>query len=274
VRASGEEKKGSGVRDRGTGKGKMTFLSRKTSIRLALLAAWMLLLAPTACGKPAETPPPWKVVEASTLRAMMADDRELPVYNTMSEIECLDHRIPGSQCLACEEIENDPVAVLPADKNRVIVFYCESAGCYRSCRAAGAAVNAGYTQVHVLDKGMPAWKQSGYSMETVERIPRGSIPAVRASALSQMIAERKDLLLVDLRSERSYKAGHIEGAVNFPLYRLSRNYAEIPMDRTLVLVDDRGFRTLLAGSYLEMKGYRVMRLFRGMQAWQEMPAAK
>ena len=71
-----------------------------------------------------------------------------------------------------------------------------------------------------------------------------------------------------------YKEGHIEGAVNIPLYRFSSSYAEIPLDRTVVLVDDRGFRTFLAGSYLEMKGYRVMRLFGGMQGWQEMKAKK
>ena len=251
----------------------MAALSRKNLLRLVAPAAMIVIAVLAACGKPAEAPPPWKIVDAPTLRAMMADNKDLPVFNTMSEIECLDHRIPGSQCLACEEIEKD-VAVLPADKNRVIVFYCESAGCYRSCRGAGAAVKAGYTQVHVLDRGMPAWKQAGYSMETVERIPRGSIPSVRASALRQMIAEQKDLLLVDLRSEQSYREGHIEGAVNHPLYRLGRNYAAIPLDRTLVLIDDRGFRTFLAGSYLEMKGYRVMRLFGGMQAWQEMTAAK
>lgn len=245
----------------------------RSRARRILPVVLVLLVSLAACGKPAEAPPTWKIVDAPTLRAMMADDRELPVYNTMSEIECLDHRIPGTKCLACEEIEKD-ITLLPTDKNRVMVFYCESAGCYRSCRAAGAAVKAGYKQVHVLDRGMPAWKQAGYSMETVERIPRGSIPSVRASALKQMIAERKDLLLVDLRSEQSYKEGHIEGAANFPLYRLSRNYSEIPLDRTLVLVDDRGFRTFLAGSYLEMKGYRVMRLFGGMQAWQELSAAK
>ncbi len=233
----------------------------------------VLFVALAACGKPAEAPPPWKLIDASTLRAMMASDKELLVFNTMSEIECLDHRIPGTKCLACEEIEND-VTLLPADKDRVIVFYCESAGCYRSCRGAGAAVKAGYKQVHVLDRGMPAWKQSGYAMESIERIPRGSIQSVRASALKQMIAERKDLLLVDLRSEQSYREGHIEGAVNFPLYRLSRSYAKIPLDRILVLIDDQGFRTFLAGSYLEMKGYQVLRLFGGMQAWQEMQAKK
>jgi rhodanese-related sulfurtransferase len=237
------------------------------------LTACILFVALAACGKPAEAPPPWKVIDASTLRAMMASDKGLLVFNTMSEIECLDHRIPGTRCVACEDVENNP-SVLPPDKERVIAFYCESAGCYRSCRAAEAAVKAGYRQVHVLEGGMPAWKQAGYSMESIERIPRGSIQSVRASALKQMIAERKDILLVDVRSEQSYKEGHIEGAVNFPLYRLSRNYAELPLDRTLVLIDDRGFRTFLAGSYLEMKGYRVLRLFGGMQAWQEMQAAK
>jgi rhodanese-related sulfurtransferase len=58
------------------------------------------------------------------------------------------------------------------------------------------------------------------------------------------------------------------------MHRLSSSYAEIPLDRTLVLIDDRGFRTFLAGSYLEMKGYRVMRLFGGMEAWQEMQEKK
>jgi phage shock protein E len=236
-------------------------------------AAMILILALAACGKPAEAPPPWKVVDASTLRAMMASDKELAVFNTMSEIECLDHRIPRTKCLSCEEIENS-ASVLPADKNRAVVLYCESEGCYRSCRAADAAIHYGYKEVYVMEGGMPAWKQSGYSLESVERIPRMPVVSVRAQELKKMLTERKDLLLLDVRSEKSFKAGHIDGAVNIPLYQITQRYDEIPLNRTVVLIDDRGFRTFLAGSYLERKGLKVMRLFAGMRGWQEMLAKK
>ena len=236
-------------------------------------ATLMLLVAVAACSKPQEAPPPWKVIDASTLRAMMTSDKELPVFNTMSELECLDHRIPGTRCLPCEEVENNP-SVLPADKNRDMVFYCESAQCYRSCRAAEAAVKAGYRQVYVLDGGMPAWKEAGYALETIERVPRMPVVSVRAAELRNMLAERRDILLVDIRSEQSYKEVHIDGAVNIPLYQITRRYDEIPLDCTVVLVDDRGFRTFLAGSYLERKGFKVMRLFAGMRGWQEMLTGK
>jgi rhodanese-related sulfurtransferase len=235
--------------------------------------ALMLILALAACSKPQEAPPPWKVIDAPTLRAMMASDKELTVYNTMSEIECLDHRIPGTKCLSCEEIENS-ASVLPADKNRAVVLYCESEGCYRSCRAADAAIRYGFKQVYLLAGGIPAWKQAGYPMESVERIPRQPVVSVKAPELKEMLGERKDILLVDIRSERSFKEGHIDGAVNIPLYRITRRYDEIPLDRTVVLIDDRGFRTFLAGSYLERKGLKVMRLFAGMRGWQEMIANK
>ncbi len=234
--------------------------------------ALMLILALAACAKPQEPLPPWKTVDAATLKSMMASGK-VSVFNTMSEIECLDHRIPGTKCLSCEEIENSP-AGLPADKDQALVLYCESEGCYRSCRAADAAIRYGYKNVYVLAGGVSAWKQAGYPMESVERIPRSPVVSVKAPDLKEMLATRKDILLVDIRSEKSFKEGHIEGAVNIPLYQITRRYDEIPLDRTVVLIDDRGFRTFLAGSYLDRKGFRVMRLFAGMQGWAQMLGKK
>jgi rhodanese-related sulfurtransferase len=243
-------------------------------MRWALCTAGLILIAALgACSKQQAPPAPWKAIDAQTLRSMMAPGKDITVIDTMSEIECLDHRIPGTKCISCEEIENSASA-LPADKERALVFYCESEGCYRSCRAADAATRYGYKEVYLLAGGIPAWKQAGYPMESIDRIPRMSIVSVKAPELAGMLTDRKDLLLIDIRSEKSFREGHIDGAINIPLYQLSRRYDEIPLDRAVVLIDDRGFRTFLAGSYLERKGLKVMRLFAGMRGWQEMIARK
>jgi rhodanese-related sulfurtransferase len=243
-------------------------------MRWALCAAGLILIAALgACSKQQAPPAPWKTIDAQTLRSMMDPGKDIAVVDTMSEIECLDHRIPGTTCISCEQIE-DNASALPADKGRALVFYCDSEDCYQSRRAADAAIRYGYRDVYLLAGGMPAWKQSGYPVESADRIPRMPIVSVKAPELTKMLAERKDLLLIDIRSEKSFREGHIDGAINIPLYQLSRRYDEIPLDRTVVLIDDRGFRTFLAGSYLERKGLKVMRLFAGMRGWQEMIAGK
>jgi rhodanese-related sulfurtransferase len=57
--------------------------------------------------------------------------------------------------------------------------------------------------------------------------------------------------------------------VNLPLNALPERYQELPLDRVILLVDEDGTTTLLAGSYLKRKGFKnPVRLFGGMEAWR------
>jgi len=103
-----------------------------------------------------------------------------------------------------------------------------------------------------------------------ERIPRKAIQSVKPPVLRQWMMEKRDLYLLDIRPEKVFKQGHIEGAVNIPMYQLHRRYEELPLNHLLILVDNRGFRTLLAASYLSRKGYNAQRLFGGMAKWEAM----
>jgi rhodanese-related sulfurtransferase len=54
---------------------------------------------------------------------------------------------------------------LPADKAKVMVFYCNGSPCWRGYKAADAAIKAGYKHVNWFRDGMPAWEAKSYPTE-------------------------------------------------------------------------------------------------------------
>lgn len=54
---------------------------------------------------------------------------------------------------------------LPADKKAKIVFYCNAGACWKSYKAATAAIKAGYKQVYWFRGGLPEWKEKGYPVD-------------------------------------------------------------------------------------------------------------
>lgn len=54
---------------------------------------------------------------------------------------------------------------LSADKGAAIITYCNGPTCWKSFKAAVVAARAGYTNVHWLRDGLPAWKGKGLPVE-------------------------------------------------------------------------------------------------------------
>jgi rhodanese-related sulfurtransferase len=234
--------------------------------------SWIaVLLLPFLCAVTEAAESGWQKIPPQDLARMVAEGGKPFLINTMGEIECLDHSIAGSLCIPAEEFEKR-ISELPPRKDRMLVLYCESDAAQKSCEAADLAIRNGYTAVRVLDGGMQAWKGAGYATVAVERIPRRAISSLKPPVLRKRLAEKKNILLVDIRSEGAFQSGHIGGAVNLPMYQLHRRYRELPINRPLILVDNRGFRSPLAASYLAAKGYAVERLFGGMASWRAMLA--
>ncbi len=207
----------------------------------------------------------WKIVDAATLYSWMQTEAEkVTLINVMSRIECLDHRIPGSLCIACEEFDKR-LSEVPREGK--VILYCESDACIRSCQAGDLAVRKGFTNIYVLKGGMPAWKQAGYALESRDRIARVPIRSVKAQELENWRGIHQDALILDIRSEAAYSESFLPGAVNIPLYQLHKRYRELPERRPILIVDDQGFRSFIAGSYLFHKGFHdINRLFGGMKA--------
>ncbi|AWR85918.1 hypothetical protein Mtai_v1c06710 [Meiothermus taiwanensis WR-220] len=73
-------------------------------------------------------------------------------------------------------------------------------------------------------------------------------------------------VVVDVRPPGQYKPGDLEGALHIPLSEIQQGSHNLPKDRPLLLVCERGVLSELAGLYLEAAGYeQVYNLEGGLQ---------
>lgn len=206
-----------------------------------------------------------KVINPKTVVSLLKE-KNAAVIDTMSYLECMDHRIPGSRCIALEEIDKKLPASFP-NKDHPLIFYCESDRCPRAGFAYEKAKQLGYENLHVLEDGLVAWKRAGYEVETIQRVKRAPVISIKSAKLDGFLKERKDLFILDIRSEDAFKESHIDGAKNIPFFVLHKRLNEIPKNVPVIVIDENGKRSFLACCYLINNGVKnVTRLFGGMEA--------
>lgn len=77
-------------------------------------------------------------------------------------------------------------------------------------------------------------------------------------------------VIVDLRDNAEFKAGHIVGSLNIPYARLSKESTEVASHKvkTIILVDKLGQHAGAVGRLLGKEGFEVRRLSGGVAEWQ------
>lgn len=73
----------------------------------------------------------------------------------------------------------------------------------------------------------------------------------------------KDVIFVDVRSPKSFKAGHLPAAINFPLETIRSNLGNIPRDKKIVLYCNRGYGAYNAYCILSQRGFDNVFLLSG-----------
>jgi rhodanese-related sulfurtransferase len=83
---------------------------------------------------------------------------------------------------------------------------------------------------------------------------------------------RPDQLILDVREDDEWAAGHIEGAVHVPLDRLANRMlyepGELLSDQPLVVTCGGGGRARRAANWLNRNGFDAVVLEGGMRGWQ------
>jgi rhodanese-related sulfurtransferase len=94
-----------------------------------------------------------------------------------------------------------------------------------------------------------------------------SIPTTDIDAIPDVVGD--DLVVLDVREDHEWAAGHIAGAIHIPLGELGTRVGELdPAARTLV-VCHLGGRSARATQWLHAQGHDVTNVAGGMEAWEQ-----
>jgi len=74
-------------------------------------------------------------------------------------------------------------------------------------------------------------------------------------------------LIIDLRNQNEYKAGHIPTAVNIPYEELEEQKSSLLRSDLLIFYCDRGHISLMAARDLMKDGYNIKSLYGGIHAY-------
>ena len=65
----------------------------------------------------------------------------------------------------------------------------------------------------------------------------------------------KGAMIVDVRTEREFKAGHVKGSINIPLDKLSQNISKFKKSKPIITCCASGMRSATAKEILESTGF-------------------
>jgi hydroxyacylglutathione hydrolase len=106
-----------------------------------------------------------------------------------------------------------------------------------------------------------------YGPEVIEqwRTSSGSLQSIRLVSLKDVLSSRSENggLVLDVREDREWKAGHIPGSLNVPLAELPQRLDEVQRRAPLIVHCQTGSRAAIAASLLRARGLREVFLFSG-----------
>ena len=145
--------------------------------------------------------------------------------------------------------------LLPENKEKLLVFYCDDSTCGSSIKASVIAAESGYKKIRVLKAGLQGWRDDA-----------------NKTVASDTFVLRGDCVLIDLRSEKDFLAKRIPHALSVPLKTFNQNLLIQKLSvLTPVVVYSDSIRDSMDGlAQLRDKGFHTVSMVEGnLQGWKK-----
>lgn len=149
---------------------------------------------------------------------------------------------------------------------QVRLVVAEKRGLYVTYRLPDEQVAGFYRSLRVLAESR---------VGEIERITRdfldarGLLEPVDQEALVERVA-RGEVTVIDVRPEEEYRAGHIAGAISFPLAQLKGRMTELPKRQEIVAYCRGPYCVLAVEAVMQLRarGFRAVRLEASVGDWR------
>jgi rhodanese-related sulfurtransferase len=138
---------------------------------------------------------------------------------------------------------------LPADKSKLLVFYCGGFKCPLSHKSAAKAIAMGYTNVKVFAAGYPAWKKvAGTAMAKstgMSSVKAGTEEgSIDIAFFKRALKSNPDsMMVIDVRDKAEFDTGTFPTAINIPTDQLEAKIPSLPTNKAIVFVCSTGARS-------------------------------
>ena len=113
-----------------------------------------------------------------------------------------------------------------------------------------------------LEGGMDAWEGAGFPLAMLETI------SVHDLYRRLKEVRNESLTLLDVRTEKEWNAGHIDGALYIHGGKLQEQFEQVSRDKPIAVICGSGYRASIAASFLKREGFQdVTNVIGGMSAW-------
>lgn len=209
----------------------------------------------------AEDPPQ---ISSEDLRDLIENNERVTIINPESRENFFKKHIPGSISFPSDELAAN-LPELPRDHTIIVTSSGSETGCNLSIRIARALVQEGFPDVRDHHDGWAGWENEGFPTAVNNEI---NVPQISASDLERNIDDREEMTIIDLRDPAEFNAGSIPGSINVPFYEFSES-EKIPHNQLIVLYDDDGNKSNIAGKNLLENNYVTVRsLVGGYNKWK------
>ena len=197
-----------------------------------------------------------KPVEAQDLKAWLSDGAEIALFDVREAKPYSEGHPFFAVPLHYSRLELDIEKLAPNKAVRMVLF---DGGDDLAARAARRAEALGYTSIHILRGGTPAWKAAGFTLFEGVNVPSKTFgevieierhtPRITAADLMAMKARNENMVIVDGRTWAEYQIFNIPGGISCPNAELPLRIDRLAPDpKTKIVVNCAGRTRSIIGA--------------------------